>query len=338
MAPKKASKRKKTSKKGTNSLIFPLVILVVILVILYYIFYQLPNQTTNDSIKPFKKKTEKKIASKSKSQTADTLKNVVAEIQDTIQVADTTKIPIPKPSIREKSKLYFVDPKLPKICIIVDDFGQNDNALISKFLDLDKNIALSVMPNLKNSISIMKKAVQLGHEVLIHTPLEPESYPKDNPGELAIFVQMSDEDIKKRIESYIYQLNYAVGINHHMGSKAASDLRVMRIIMKAVKENGLFYIDSYTGVNSVVEQVANEYKVPFAKRQVFLDVPETSKHRAILKLEEMKKIKTPVITVITHCHNDVKLRQLEFFIDRLKDQHYQLIPPSKAVKLYPKPI
>lgn len=338
---KNMAKRKsgKTSKKGKSNVVFPLIVLAVLSLIIYYILYQMPNNQINDHIKPFKKKKQKETSQTNTPSSVQTKPDTLNTQKDQTSVPeDTTEIEVPKPSIREKSKLYFIDPKLPKICIIVDDFGQNDNALIKKFIELDENVAFSVIPGLKHSTSVMKKAVQAGHEIMIHAPLEPLSYPKDNPGDNAIFAKMTDQEIKSRIDDYMYQLNLAVGVNHHMGSKAASDLRVMRAIMGAIRENGLFYIDSYTGSSSVVEQVAREYKIPFARRQVFLDVPESSKHTAIIKIEEMQKMKVPVITIITHCHNDVKYRQLSFFIDRLKDFHYQIIPPSKAVKIYNKNI
>ncbi|HPM01518.1 MAG TPA: divergent polysaccharide deacetylase family protein [Candidatus Cloacimonadota bacterium] len=332
--------RKKTSPKGKsgkskNAWAFPLIALAIVSILFYYIVFHVSNSKQEVEIHPIKK--SKKIAQKAKPVKQDT---VYAEMADNQTQQETIPeepaeeaIETPKPVLTEKGKYYTVDSKLPKICIIVDDFGYIEGKLLNDFLSLDKEIAFSILPGLKHSVSTMKKAVQNGNEVLIHAPLEPESYPKDNPGDNAILVKMDDQSIKKQMNDYIKELNLAIGVNHHMGSKAAADTRVMNAVMSKVKENGLFYIDSYTNDKSVVESTAKSFNVAFAKRRQFLDVPESSKNRAIQKVEEIKKMKGNLIVVITHCHNDVKLRQLKFFIERLKDNHYQIIPPSKAVRI-----
>jgi len=339
MAGKKASKKNKSSK-GKGGLIFPLLALAVVSILFYYLIFNVSTSNNDVELKPIKK--HEKTAKKQKETVPDT---IYAEKAEEPQESIASKPPVkeeedeedkntvPKPVITEKGKYYSIDPKLPKICIIVDDFGYIDGKRLDDFLSLDKQVAFSILPGLKHSVSTMKKAVQNGNEVLIHAPMEPESYPKDNPGDNAILVGLDDKAIKERINSYAKELYLAIGINHHMGSKAAADNRVVNAVMATVKDKGLFYIDSYTNDKSVVAKYAANFKVPFAKRNQFLDVPESSKNRAILKVDEIKKMKSSVIVVITHCHNDVKFRQLKFFIERLKDNHYQLVPPSKAVKI-----
>ncbi len=337
MAKKKSTKKSGSSgKKSKSTLIFPLIALFVVFIVIYYILNNSLIPETDDSVKPLRKK--KSLLNKQKENKEEVLADVAA-LEDSAE-ADTLikpykeeKVSTPKPGFTEDGKYYSVDPNLPKVCIIVDDFGYSEGQMLKNFLSLDKNIGISVIPGEQFSISTMKKAVQNGNEVLIHLPMEPESYPKDNPGDKAIFVKMTDDEINKRLDEFIYQMNLAVGINHHMGSKAAADKRIMETVMRKVKAKDLIYIDSYTNEFSVVEEMAKKYMVPFAKRNIFLDVPESSKNRALKKIEEMERIKAPVIVVITHCHNDVKYRQLKFFVEKLKDKHYQLIPPSKAGKL-----
>lgn len=336
MARKKATKKGKSSR-GNASLAFALIALVIIGAIFYYLI-STKNNKVEESIRTIKKPSVKQQVEKT---TADTVKAEVSaeseqENKDSVKVAvkeKEVKITTPKPSITEKGKYYFVDSNLPKVCIIIDDFGYIEGTLLQKYLELDKSIAFSILPGLKNSISTMKKARQAGHEVLIHLPMEPDAYPKVNPGDNAIYVKMTDEEIKAQVEENIYQLNLAIGANHHMGSRAAADRRVVNAVLDKFKEHHMFYIDSFTEANSVVESVARSKGMSFARRNIFLDVPEASKHRAILKVDEMAKMKGSLIVVITHCHSDIKYRQLVYFIERLKDKHYQIIPASKAVRL-----
>jgi len=333
MAPRKKGSKPKRSASNT-SLAFALIALVIIGALFYYLITN-KSDSTEEVVRPLKKEKPKQEDVKPDTNNQDSLLAESAE-KDSVKdkpLPKEEKIVTPKPTITEKGKVYSVDPKLPKVCIIVDDFGYINGPLLTRFLELDKNIAFSILPGLENSISTMKKARQAGHEVLIHVPMEPESYPKDNPGQNAILVNMTNDEISKQVDNYIYQLNLAIGANHHMGSKAAADTRVATAVLDRFKQEGMFYIDSYTNDKSVIEKIARAKNIPFARRNVFLDVPESSKHRAILKIEEMAKMKSNLIVVITHCHTDVKYRQLEYFIERLKDKHYQIIPASKAVRM-----
>ena len=71
---------------------------------------------------------------------------------------------------------------------------------------------------------------------------------------------------------------HAVGMNHHMGSKATEDERIMKIVLEVCKENGLFYLDSKTMEKSVVSKVANELNVPFLENNFFFDDAYTTQH------------------------------------------------------------
>jgi polysaccharide deacetylase 2 family uncharacterized protein YibQ len=338
--PKHSKAKKNKTKRGKS---FPIIALIAFLLMGFLVYY-----LSKDSL--FEKEEEIIIRPIEKTQTEQ--KENVPESEllydeadyhdaeaDSIALEPKTEdrdyvVVTPKPSITEKGKLYTINSELPKICIIVDDFGYIKGKLLDSFLNLDKEIAFSIIPGLAHSVETMNLAVQNGHEALIHMPMEPLSYPKDDPGSNAIFVKMSDEEIEVQMKKYFDELNKAVGINHHMGSKAAADRRVMETVLRKTKEKSLFYIDSFTDSHSVIEELAESMGIRFAKRRQFLDVPESSKKRAILKVDEIKKMKGNVIVVITHCHNDMKYRQLKFFIERLKDNHYQIIPPSKAVRIY----
>jgi hypothetical protein len=262
---------------------------------------------------------------------APALPNVQQPVS-TPQTSPQREREVPAPTIRDRGKLYVINPNLPKICIIVDDFGGISNTLFERFNTLDKEIAFAVLPGLSNSRYQMQRAVSSGREVLIHIPMQPE-----NPNEAlepnTITSKMSDNEIKSQIERWMSELPLAVGINNHMGSLATQDERILNNIMMTVKQSDMFFIDSVTTPFSRAKQVAQSLNVPSGSRDIFLDVPDTSMRTARQKVEEIRRIRNKdVIIVITHCHTDVKFRQLVHFIDRLKDAGYQLIPPSLAIR------
>jgi len=60
-------------------------------------------------------------------------------------------------------------------------------------------------------------------------------------------------------------------MNNHMGSLATADAEVMGMVMKSLKEKGLFFVDSFTSPRSVAYEVAKVQGLPAACRSVFLD-------------------------------------------------------------------
>jgi polysaccharide deacetylase 2 family uncharacterized protein YibQ len=168
-------------------------------------------------------------------------------------------------------------------------------------------------------------------------PMEPESYPKDNPGKSAIYTSLNDDEIKARVVHFCEELPNAVGINNHMGSKATSDKRTMDAVCSVLSEKGMFFIDSFTIASSVVSQAAKDAGIPSYRRHVFLDVPDSSLDNAKLKIDELKKKNernNPTV-VITHCLTKAKLLQLQEFIRLAQSEGYVLIPVSQ---IFVKPI
>jgi hypothetical protein len=177
----------------------------------------------------------------------------------------------------------------------------------------------------------MERAVVVGREVMIHIPMQPEN--SDNAIEPnTITTTMSDFEIRNQIETWMYELHLAVGANNHMGSKATQDSRVLNVIMSAIRQNDMFFIDSVTSSNSRVEQVARRHGVLTNSRDIFLDIPDTTTRGARRKIEQIKRMNDyDAIIIITHCHSDNHYRQLAYFIQRLKYEGYELVPPSMVV-------
>ncbi|MBN2829501.1 MAG: divergent polysaccharide deacetylase family protein, partial [Candidatus Cloacimonetes bacterium] len=203
-----------------------------------------------------------------------------------------------------------------RIAIVIDDFGEADNSLVGEFNELPTEVAFAIIPDLPKSKQVMALAMLKNRDVLIHMPMEPEDYPKNNPGKNAIYTNLSDDEIKARVEHFCQELPNAVGINNHMGSKATSDKRTMDAVCSVLKEHDMFFIDSFTIASSVVGKAASDAGVPSYRRHIFLDVPDSSLENAKLKIAELNKKnpKNNPTVIITHCLNKNKLLQLQEFI------------------------
>ncbi|NCO53024.1 MAG: divergent polysaccharide deacetylase family protein, partial [Deltaproteobacteria bacterium] len=63
----------------------------------------------------------------------------------------------------------------------------------------------------------------------------------------------------------------AIGGNNHMGSRFTANREAMRRVLTAMKNAGLFFIDSRTIADSVAFDEARRMQLPTAERSIFLD-------------------------------------------------------------------
>jgi uncharacterized protein len=167
--------------------------------------------------------------------------------------------------------------KTRTLSIVIDDFGNNMRGT-REMLELPIALTVAVMPLMDTTKKDAELAHELGHEVIVHMPMEPVKGKRSWLGPGAITTDLSDAEIRKRVEEAIDSVPFAVGMNHHMGSKATANKRVMRIVLTVCRERGLYYLDSKTTPKSVIPELAKEIGVPYLENELFFDDVYTSQH------------------------------------------------------------
>lgn len=163
------------------------------------------------------------------------------------------------------------------LAIVIDDFG-NGMPGTEEMLKLPVHITAAVMPFMPTTKQDAEAAHHLGHDVIVHMPMEPIKGKKKWLGPGAITTDLSDEEVRKRVEEAIDDVPHAVGMNNHMGSRVTADERIMRVILTVCKERGLFFLDSRTTYKTVVPKIANEIGMSLLSNDVFLDDVYTEQH------------------------------------------------------------
>lgn len=218
-----------------------------------------------------------------------------------------------------------------QLAIVVDDFGGFSGTLLDEWLETNPNVTFAILPDLKHSTTVMNKASDMGREVMLHLPMEPVDYPRNNPGEKAVLVQNTDREIAKITESLIRQLPKAKGINNHMGSLATSDERVMSAVLDVIKRNNLYFVDSKTTVHSVALNMAQKKMIPSIARDLFLDAPNPSEKTVMERVDQLKKLKERKnkVVVITHCFDRERINGMNKFIEEAEKIGFEIVPVSK---------
>jgi polysaccharide deacetylase 2 family uncharacterized protein YibQ len=238
-------------------------------------------------------------------------------------------------------RLFYSEPgiyknKKTRLAIIVDDFGYFNDDLLDKFLALDKNLTFAIMPHLQHSRDVMHKAASAGIETMIHMPMEPMSYPKNDPGPNAIFVHLQEKEIVRRVEKYIAELTLCKGANNHMGSLATADVDVMNIVLSTLQEHNLYFVDSKTTQSSVAFHTAQKKLMKSLENNIFLDSPNLSDETMNQKIAQLKLLmqNKDAIVAITHCTNVEKYEYLAKFLKKISSFDLELVPVSELFEYH----
>ncbi len=177
-----------------------------------------------------------------------------------------------------------------ELAIVIDDFG-NGMGGTDEMLRLPVTLTVAIMPFLETTERDAEEAHRYGHEVIVHVPMEPIKGKRSWLGPGAITTDLSNKEIRKRVNEAVEAVPHAVGMNHHMGSKATADERVMRIVLEVCREKGLYYLDSKTTGKSVIPELAEEIGVPYLENELFFDDVYTIQHMSRQAQELAEKLK-----------------------------------------------
>lgn len=160
--------------------------------------------------------------------------------------------------------------KGPKLAVVIDDIGENMHVL-KGLVNLDYPVTLAVWPHASNTRAAVDLIKRKRRDIIIHFPMEPRGYPRYNPGDDALFVKMTADEIRNQIAVNLAQIPEAIGTNNHMGSRFTGYTPGMKVALAEFKRHGLFFLDSLTTSKSVARPTAKEAGIPFYERDIFID-------------------------------------------------------------------
>lgn len=150
------------------------------------------------------------------------------------------------------------------------------------------------------------------------------------PGGLT--AQMSYEKFATALNRNLGAVPFICGVNNHMGSLLTQRAADMSWLMKAIKQRGLFFVDSRTSNDSIASEVALENDVPTVERDVFLDdtINYTEIDSQFHRLLQIARRYGQAVA-IGHPY-PLTLEYLERVLPTLAAAGYQLVPISELVE------
>ena len=196
--------------------------------------------------------------------------------------------PVPPPVPERKPPPVVQERPAALIAIVIDDMGYQMKPL-EEIAGLGVPLTVAVLPHLKHSQDVAERAHLEGIEVLLHLPMEPKQLSRHDPGRGALYTTMADDQIGQTLAQNLMAVPHIVGVNNHMGSRFTEVEQKMRPVLRLLKRQGLFFLDSRTTPNSVAERLGRELGLAVASRDIFLDNVRTKEYiRA--RIEELTAI------------------------------------------------
>jgi len=220
----------------------------------------------------------------------------------------------------------------PMIALVIDDMGV-DRKRSTRIIDLKGQMTLSFLTYARDLAEQTGRARKLGHELMLHVSMEPGSKAVD-PGPNALLTELSEIEIRRRLEWGMGRFKGYVGINNHMGSKFTSDEKSMRIVIEEIKRRGLLFLDSRTSGRTVGIKLAREMGVPHANRNVFIDhVNEIDSVNTQLHQVEAVARRQGYVVAIGH-PREVTLKALGPWLKTVEGRGFKLVPLTTIVRRY----
>ncbi len=157
----------------------------------------------------------------------------------------------------------------PRVALIIDDMGYH-RKIGDRLLDLDLNLSFSFLPHAPFAGEQEEKAYQLGRDIMVHLPMEAGDDQWD-PGPGGLYLSASADDLLLTLKNNLAAVPHAIGANNHMGSRFTQDRQAMRRVLGELKNQGLFFIDSFTTARSTGMEEARKMGIKTGRRHIFLD-------------------------------------------------------------------
>lgn len=217
----------------------------------------------------------------------------------------------------------------PRIAIVIDDMGLNATGS-ERAVRLPSFVTLAFIPYAPRLQSQADRAIEAGHEVLLHLPMEPVG--RESPGPGALLVGLAPDELRTRLQKALDSFTGFDGVNNHMGSRFTTDQAAMEQVADALRERRLFFLDSRTTLSSLGEKVARERGLLAASRDVFLD-DDMSAAAVRVQLAQTERIarRKGFVIAIGHPH-PATLAALEAWIPEMERLGFEFVPLRALVR------
>jgi hypothetical protein len=237
---------------------------------------------------------------------------------------------VPPPIPAEKKKEETRHPPPPRLALIIDDGGYSTEKFRG-MLGMGKALTFAILPNTPHAREVALLAHRDGSEVMLHLPMEPHEEEFYSLEKDTVLTGMSHREIQKILLNDLKQIPYVRGVNNHMGSKATEDPKVMQALMKALKKEKLYFIDSHTSPHTLGPEMAQRAGVASAQNDKFIDrEKDVDAIKEAIRLAMKKAKREGKVVAIGHPH-PLTAQAIKEMIPEIEREGIRLVFASEVV-------
>jgi uncharacterized protein len=192
----------------------------------------------------------------------------------------------PADAFAQPAKALAAKPDAPRVALIVGGLGVSAKTTSDAIARLPGPVTFAFVPYGSDPV-LVARARASGHEILLQVPMEPFSYPDNDPGPQTLLTSLAPQQNLDRLHWVMSRLQGYVGVIDMMGARFTASEQSLAPILQEVAKRGLIFVDDGANPRSVAGRIAGADNLPFAKAEVIIDsVPTpTEIDRALGRLE-----------------------------------------------------
>ena len=130
--------------------------------------------------------------------------------------------------------------------------------------------------------AVLDAARAAHRELVLHVPMEPENYPRVNPGPGTLLVSMNVRHVEAAVRHWLEDTHGAIAVMNLMGSFATQDESFMTAVYRELKRSGVTFLHLQPAPRSVCRSLASRQGVAYDEPDVLLDAePRRADARAL---------------------------------------------------------
>ncbi len=197
----------------------------------------------------------------------------------------------PADAFAQPVKALASRPDAPRIALIVGGLGVSAKTTSDAIARLPGPVTLAFVPY-GGDAALAARARAAGHEILLQVPMEPFSYPDNDPGPQTLLTSLTRQQNLDRLHWAMSRFQGYVGIINMMGARFTASEQSFAPILHEIADRGLIFVDDGANPRSVAGRIAGASNLPFAKAEVIIDSVPTPDEidRALGRLETAARL------------------------------------------------
>jgi len=253
------------------------------------------------------------------------------EAQDSAAETAAPDVPLP-PEITDAAP---VNGNQPAIALILSGAGISEQMTQQALDILPREVAFAYSPY--TQVARLENFTQAGlnsrRENFLLLPMEPITYPKDDPGPKAL---LSRASVKQNTDNLVWLLSRTAnisGVMNFMGSRFLTDSNNLRSVFTALNRNKLLFVEnSGTANERLAETTARISRTPYMAVDITIDniLTEQDIRLQLVALEKRAAERGYALGVLRPY--PVSLQTVDAWADTLARRGFRLISPSTLWK------